>query len=410
MNKIRDFLLFFLWLFPVTFSFFPIGTGKIVSIYFLFYLCVRANRSTKRMYLTLSLTLITLVLYISLVTVLTGIYDFSLPYLLTLHLIEFSPGALYFATKYRTNAVSSELLAIYLSISGFLLSSCVFLLLMSPDLRDLSERILPQYGNIDALRITRIRGFSNGGGADHSIQLALTIIGSLFVFMKSGNKPLKLLGAISIVMVLSAIMFVARTGFVLAIGVIISGLFIFRRVLFYKSFQILFILLGITIVFPQVSSTLDFFTEGVFSSKTLPWFLETFSLFTEGSINSSNSQLIDMLFLPHDMIELLFGIGAYSDFGSYRYSDSGFVKLIFSFGLPLTVLYICSITYLIYYSVKNGTDFDKLISLSCVFLLALTVKEPFLLKIGSAHILYLLAFKVIFFNKEFSSENRFRYS
>lgn len=146
---------------------------------------------------------------------------------------------------------------------------------------------------------------------------------------------------------------------------------------------------------PWLIDLVDFLTDDVFTNNTLPWFLDTFSIFLSGELNSSNSELAEMIFLPTDIISNIFGAGSYSDFLTYNYSDSGFVKMVFSFGLPLTFIFSLLIVLLVFYTFKSGTDFDRLLSVFVLIVLVLTIKEPFILKIGSAHIIYFLLYKNI---------------
>lgn len=356
-------------------------------------------------YILSSFYLIFFIVYVVFITTLNGVHDFSLPYLLLLHIIEFSPGAIYFCYRLQKGYLDDNIFSLYLMCAGLILSSSVFLLLSSVEMRELSLTYIPQYGNIDALRLTRIRGLSNGGGSDHSIQLALCIIGCIYLFMTAKNIIIKNLSLIVIFLVMSSIIFVARTGFVVVISVIIGSLFIFKRVVFYRTISILAFLYVLTLFSPVIIGLIDNYTDGAFTNLTLPWFLETFSIFTSGEINSSNSELLEMIFLPNGLSSLIFGVGSYSNFVNYNYSDSGFVKFIFSFGMPLTFFMIVGFVVLFFVLFKRGSQLDKIIAIGLTSILLLTLKEPFILKIGTAHLLYFSIYRVWLFPKRFDNEN-----
>lgn len=410
MFKVKDFILFFFWMFPVTFSFFPIGTGKIAALYFLSYIFLVMRREFRIKYILSSFCLLLFIIYISFITTLNGVNDFSLPYLLLLHIVEFSPGAIYFCHRYKQGILNDEVLSLYLMFVGLILSFSVFILLSSLEIRLISLNYIPQYGNIDALRLTRIRGLSNGGGSDHSIQLALCIIGCVYLFMTSKNVIIKNLSLIVILLIMSSIVFVARTGFIVAIGIVLGSLFIFKRVFFYRITSIIIILYLLALLSPFIINLIDDYTEGYFTKLTLPWFLDTFSILTNGEVNSSNSELLKMIFLPNGFVSLMFGEGSYTDFGYYRYSDSGFVKFIFSFGLPLTFFMVLAILIPIYISYRRGNHFDKLLAVALTLILLLTIKEPFILKIGTAHLLYFTIYRFWLYPKRFDNENWLRSS
>lgn len=151
MFKVKDFILFFFWMFPVTFSFFPIGTGKIAALYFLSYIFLVMRREFRIKYILSSFCLLLFIIYISFITTLNGVNDFSLPYLLLLHIVEFSPGAIYFCHRYKQGILNDEVLSLYLMFVGLILSFSVFILLSSLEIRLISLNYIPQYGNIDAL-------------------------------------------------------------------------------------------------------------------------------------------------------------------------------------------------------------------------------------------------------------------
>lgn len=209
---------------------------------------------------------------------------------------------------------------------------------------------------------------------------------------------------------MSSIVFVARTGFIVAIGIVLGSLFIFKRVFFYRITSIIIILYLLALLSPFIINLIDDYTEGYFTKLTLPWFLDTFSILTNGEVNSSNSELLKMIFLPNGFVSLMFGEGSYTDFGYYRYSDSGFVKFIFSFGLPLTFFMVLAILIPVYISYRRGNHFDKLLAVALTLILLLTIKEPFILKIGTAHLLYFTIYRFWLYPKRFDNENWLRSS
>ncbi|MGF1684981.1 hypothetical protein [Photobacterium minamisatsumaniensis] len=394
MGKAKNFLLFFFWMFPITFTFFPVGSGKIVSVYFILYLVSNLDLNLKSMLNKAVYALVTLMLYFTLLTLINNINDLTLPYLLLLHIVEFIPGAVYFSYLLQKREICDETIALYLMFAGLILSISVFLLLASHQLRILSDTFIPSYGNIDAMRVSRIRGLSNGGGADHSVQLAITSIGALYLFNKAKSSASKLLYLVCAIITIGAVSFVARTGLLIVILFLFVSIVIFNKEKIKGSILVIFSFLVILLSMPFIIPLLDNMTGGSFSSNTLPWISDLFSVITEGRINQSNSHLLEMLFLPDTLTTFLFGQGSYSDFGLYQYSDSGYVKFIFSFGVFITFLFVFFILSLCFKGFTSRSELDKLLSIFIMIMLVMTIKEPFLIKIGTVHILYLLLFKL----------------
>lgn len=390
--ELINFFLFFSLFFSVTFSIFPVGIGKLASVVIIFLLFLRSGRFPlcNRLgawvpYLFLMILLMT---YVSLVTTLNGVYDYSLVYLLFIHIIQFSIGGIYFASLYVDQRINDKKIMMYLTISGIFLSLFIFSLFISPGLRQWSESFIPLYGNIDPERITRIRGFSNGGGADHSIQIAITTLGACLLYLLTTNKLLKVISVIAILLTFCSNFFVARTGLLYqTIFLIIFLLYILRKnkksLIFLGVVVVIFVVL-----FPVILNYADQVSDGKFSQHVLPWASQLFELLFSGKSNESNSELLKMLFLPDNIKIFLFGNGGYDFFGLYGRSDSGYVKMIFSFGIIITSLIVFFLILLSYFQFLKKDIVSIFLSVFILISLILTIKEPFILKIGTANLIY----------------------
>ncbi|WP_199524648.1 hypothetical protein [Pseudoalteromonas sp. bablab_jr011] len=254
--------------------------------------------------------------------------------------------------------------------------------------------LLPQSGNIDPLRINRVRGLSNSGGADHSMQLAICGIGYIYFYLKTSKILIRAILIALYCLLMFSTVFIARSGFLVEIVILFFSIIFFDK---KKLLTILIFLISISLSIFFVIMFLpfiDYLTNDVFSEETLPWFISLFSIFTDGEINSSNKDLISMLYVPDRLDILFFGSGGYQFFLDYARSDSGYVKFIFSIGLIPTVTFIF---FLLYSNLKlfykaNKSNFYGILSIFIFMAILLNVKEPFLIKIGTVNMLYLSLF------------------
>ena len=295
---------------------------------------------------------------------------------------------------FKKNHIKIETICFYLVFSGLILSISSILSYLSYEFKLFLSEILPQAGNIDPLRLNRVRGLSNSGGADHSMQLAICGLGYIYFYI-STNKIVHRIILLSLYSILMfSTMFIARTGFLVEMLALIFAIIFFDR----NKVSTLFILFSaISIAIFSILTFLpliDYITNDVFSNETLPWFISLFSIVTDGKLNDSNVDLLQMLYLPDDFFLLLFGTGGYEFFLNYNRSDSGYVKFIFSVGLINSLLFVSFVFYSAFklFNARGDSLFFGVLSIFIFLAIALNIKEPFLIKIGTVNMVYLSLF------------------
>lgn len=389
------FTLFFCWLSPLSFTFLPISTGNISALIFMTYVFFEViHKRLSSIFFYIIISAISVMVYYSAVTTFNGNYDYSLTYLLFLHIVQYSTGAYFFFSLIKKGNIKIDNIAFYLLLTGILLSFSSILSYLSFDFKLILSDILPQAGNIDPLRSNRVRGLSNSGGADHSMQLAICGIGYIFFYLKHSNAFLRT-AIISLYCILMfSTVFIARTGFLVEMTIFLMAIILYDKnklsTFFITVGSITLSLFCIIMFLPFI----DYITNNVFSDETLPWFISLFSVITDGKVNDSNNDLLNMLYIPSDFSLLFFGSGGYEYFLGYNRSDSGYIKFIFSIGLVLSCLFAGFVAYSNFILFKKGREnkFFGILSLFIFMALLLNIKEPFLIKIGTVNMLYLALF------------------
>lgn len=247
-----------------------------------------------------------------------------------------------------------------------------------PNVRYCIESVLyhDPNANINYLDVDfRLRGLAAAGGASLSIFMGLSILmGIIAVEAKkiSSNSFLFASG-----LILMASMFVGRTG--LGFGVFILSAWIISQIVKLKLNSIVFLLVPLICC----SVLAVFYPEQL--TREIGYTLNT------DRFLASLSELMAMLVVPNDLGRLVFGFGFFEADVSYR-SDSGYIKTIFSIGVPLTMLFYLVYAYVYLRFVPQKMlygSFFWLLGLSFFFLLE--IKEPFIYQNFSARCLILVA-------------------
>lgn len=397
------FILFFCWISPLSLNFLPISTGQISSIVFLLYITHSLFfRSEGKTFLFFILIVTASNAYYSLLTTINANYDYSLSYLLVLHVIQYGSGAYFFSDLVKRDRISIDHITNFLCLTCVILSVSALLSYLFIDFRMFLANMLPQHGNVLPEEQMRVRGLSNGGAADHSMQIALCSIGLVYKYIVSESVSKKLLYLFAFSLALIGNVFIARTGFLVSTFILISGVLLFDKKRFQFICISLFSIGSACILILALLPLFDELTNGFFSEKTLPWFLSMFSIFTSGEVNSSNRELLSMLYIPHDLSVLLFGSGGFTYFLDSPRSDSGFIKFVFSFGVVATLAFVTYVLYVSFtlYRMRTINKVYALFSIFLFFALILCIKEPFLIKIGTVNVLFFSVFTIVNFNSK----------
>jgi hypothetical protein len=184
--------------------------------------------------------------------------------------------------------------------------------------------------------------------------------------------------------------FTGRTGLILGIVfVLILGV-----VLLVKNFRS-GVYGGIRISILVLSSMffLQFTYDFDLDAEASAWAFEWVDYFNTGKIETASTQdLENMLFLPNNLIDLLFGIGFFEgDSRLYSRSDSGYLKTLFSIGVILGTLLYFVIGRLFFNLSKVSRKYHWLVVLVLAYMFFVEIKEPFLYQNFASRLILLLS-------------------
>lgn len=389
--------LFFLMLFGVKLAFIPVGLSKFLMLFLLVYYLMHISKKQvavkfprRIIYALVALSI--LFLYAAFITIFNGINDFQYGSKLLFILYEPILGGFllsYFVINYFDYDLS-EVLASFSNAIFFqaILTVCAYVV---PGINDLFNTLLPNLGNIDNTQITRVRGFTNLGGAWLSVILAIAVILNLYFFGQYNRFRSKMLSLFKIIICMAATFVTGRTGLLLSImsvGVFCCyWLFWLRRPREVGGFFLPILLLAALVYFYLPAA------DEVINQDTINWALEIFLKSGSGSTDSSED-LKSMLYLPSNVYHLIFGIGFYeSGVMFYPRSDSGYVKTIFSVGILGSILFYSIFIYyfrlILYYISRlyGQKEFFLFLFLFIVFLM-IEVKEPYFQSLGVTNFVF----------------------
>jgi hypothetical protein len=123
------------------------------------------------------------------------------------------------------------------------------------------------------------------------------------------------------------------------------------------------------------------------------WAFEWVDGLMSGEVSSSSSDdLGTMLFLPHDVVHLFFGIGFFEGEGRlYPRSDSGYVKTILSIGLLFGGVLYGTIAWMFGQIRKVDRRYSLFVLSVLGFMFLVEIKEPFLYQNSAARLIFLLS-------------------
>jgi len=247
-----------------------------------------------------------------------------------------------------------------------------------PAFKGATESLLMQgISNIDyASHPFSARGFAAAGGAALSVMLAVAVW--IAAAMTLVGRLTATQGVAAMATLTLANVFVGRTGLIAAIvafaAYVVAQLWIGlrRRGRSRRSAVLLLVLLVALppVVLPYIA--LD--------SEALLWAFEWLGTSGDGFGQSSSTEdLRGMLFLPTSATHLLTGVGFFEGSSlQYERTDSGYLKSIFAFGLPLAALIYLSIAALWTRVMARHHQLVLLLAPILLLLFFAEVKEPFL--------------------------------
>jgi hypothetical protein len=249
-----------------------------------------------------------------------------------------------------------------------------------PEFRMWSASVLASSGNIAQDSSVRSSGLTNGLGSAGSLIQASGCIAALFAFAKSeryGSACLALF--LSLLCSVGAGM-MGRTGLILCLlSYFFLAFYAILKTTPWKKPQIFAIPLVLGSLFALVvaiDSTLSE-TDSARIESLSDWAFE----WVQPSGTESISTLKEQEVRPLSFLESITGTGRTSSHTDFNFSghDSGYIQNMVCFGLPLTLLFYLTLSFIIFTLFRNRTGpfISFLVMLS---VLLLDLKEPFIFK------------------------------
>ena len=278
----------------------------------------------------------------------------------------------------------------------FINSAIILIEYLNPEIKEIVESILinDPGANINyGEHAFRLRGFAAAGGAGLSIVNALTVL--FFIFLTANKQVSSSLALLCSLVIVVSNIFTGRTG-------LLFGILFFLVLLLFAVGQLarsgiysgirslgLILLFGFSMAY-IFNFDLDPAAAG--------WAFEWVDGLKSGEIDSTSvDELKSMLFVPDNPMHLLFGIGFFEgDNSLYPRSDSGYLKTIFSIGVPLGIVLYSAIIFLFFRLCGISKKYCWLVWSILAFMLFVEVKEPFLYQNFAARVIFLLSGAALF--------------
>jgi hypothetical protein len=294
--------------------------------------------------------------------------------------------------------ISFKNLILYLQIIIFIQALFVILYFFSLDFKNWTLDFILASGNLDPRVDFRSRGLMNGASATGALMISLGLIFTAYLVVVSELKKFNFFYlSISFLLILTAIFFIGRTGFLIVpfVGLYFLVLFIYKKE-FRNNIKIftayLFGYLIIGLIFLLILSYLNLFSIDLTKFNTvLNWVTNEIN-FKNGSVEVKTLTILSShWFIPDDIKTLLFGNP--SSFDEERISsDIGFIRILYGFGLIGSIIFYGFFIYIFLKMIKKLNKIEeKLIIIILAILFIITeIKEPFLFKVSINSFILLL--------------------
>lgn len=267
---------------------------------------------------------------------------------------------------------------------GVLNGVVILLQVQVPQFRAVVESFFVESGNIDWTEGFRYRGLASGGGASLSVLSAFMTFIALYLY---GIKKINaLVVAASLIVFISSVFFIGRTGVLL-----IPAAFIFYVVSQgVRNFKIIIFLAGVVIFI--LFFGLDYIKEFLIEEYGEGFYRYSLGYFLEGKQGFEDEGTVGMIaeFLttvPRQFPEILIGYGFYGGSEFYPWTDSGYSRMFLSVGFLFgSIFYGCAF----YIFIKSSYDKQSLF-LPLVGLLAISeTKEGMMFAGYSSRLFFIL--------------------
>ena len=394
----------FFFLFSVKFTFLPTHSYQIVLLIAVFYVIVDYIKNKKNLFNISSEFKSFIYLYLLLLFWIVISYcfnGFEDPYMIkkiTILFVKSILCSLIFVYIFLKFDISFKNLILYLQIIIFIQALFVILYFFSLDFKNWTLDFIPASGNLDPRVDFRSRGLMNGASATGALMISLGLIFTAYLVVVSELKKFNFFYlSISFLLILTAIFFIGRTGFLIVpfVGLYLLVLFIYKKE-FRNNIKIftayLFGYLIIGLIFLLILSYLNLFSIDLTKFNTvLNWVTNEIN-FKNGSVEVKTLTILSShWFIPDDIKTLLFGNP--SSFDEERISsDIGFIRILYGFGLIGSIIFYGFFIYIFLKMIKKLNKIEeKLIIIILAILFIITeIKEPFLFKVSINSFILLL--------------------
>ena len=394
----------FFFLFSVKFTFLPTHSYQIVLLIAVFYVIVDYIKNKKNLFNISSEFKSFIYLYLLLLFWIVISYcfnGFEDPYMIkkiTILFVKSILCSLIFVYIFLKFDISFKNLILYLQIIIFIQALFVILYFFSLDFKNWTLDFIPASGNLDPRVDFRSRGLMNGASATGALMISLGLISTAYLVVVSELKKFNFFYlSISFLLILTAIFFIGRTGFLIVpfVGLYLLVLFIYKKE-FRNNIKIfttyLFGYLIIGLIFLLILSYLNLFSIDLTKFNTvLNWVTNEIN-FKNGSVEVKTLTILSShWFIPDDIKTLLFGNP--SSFDEERISsDIGFIRILYGFGLIGSIIFYGFFIYIFLKMIKKLNKIEeKLIIIILAILFIITeIKEPFLFKVSINSFILLL--------------------
>ena len=394
----------FFFLFSVKFTFLPTHSYQIVLLIAIFYVIVDYIKNKKNLFNISSEFKSFIYLYLLLLFWIVISYcfnGFEDPYMIkkiTILFVKSILCSLIFVYIFLKFDISFKNLILYLQIIIFIQALFVILYFFSLDFKNWTLDFIPASGNLDPRVDFRSRGLMNGASATGALMISLGLISTAYLVVVSELKKFNFFYlSISFLLILTAIFFIGRTGFLIVpfVGLYLLVLFIYKKE-FRNNIKIfttyLFGYLIIGLIFLLILSYLNLFSIDLKKFNTvLNWVTNEIN-FKNGSVEVKTLTILSShWFIPDDIKTLLFGNP--SSFDEERISsDIGFIRILYGFGLIGSIIFYGFFIYIFLKMIKKLNKIEeKLIIIILAILFIITeIKEPFLFKVSINSFILLL--------------------
>ena len=400
----------FFFLFSVKFSFLTTQSYHIVILIAIFYVLIDYTKNKENLLVVNSEFKGFIYFYLLLlfwVLISYSFNGFEDPYMIKKMIILFIKSILcsvLFVYVFFKFDKSFNQLILYLQIIIFIQALFILLYFFNMDFKNWTLDFIPASGNLDPKLDFRSRGLMNGASATGALMISFGLIFTAYLVVVSEIKRIYFIYlSASFILILAAISFVGRTGFLMVPFVIIYFVYLYiysrsyrKNIKTFISYLFIYLFIG-SIILLFLSYLKLFSIDLTKFNIILNWITNEIN-FKNGSFEVKTLTILSTHWFISDDIKILF-FGNPSSFDEERISsDIGFVRILYGFGLIGSSIFYGFFLWTFSIIIRKLPKIEeKLMLLVLAVLLFITeIKEPFLFKASiNSFILLLFLFVIL---------------